>query len=812
MNTQAQDTPQTTNGQDANNNGNAVKPLTQHHLDLLTARSIKVEVAVQHGLQSVDLGRLREHVKLGVELLWPHLPLHPVTGILIPYPACKDDIPRARVRSDHTEYSVPGPIDGSHHGETTQKVPRYICQAGVPVAPYITKQALAVAADTNTPIYITEAPLKALALVSHGLPAIGLGGVLAGAHDRDALKQMHEVIAHQELRRLRWKGRKAFVVFDAGLTDHDDHPGNPNVALGAAYVAKALSDLGAEARLVVVPYFHPQESDLDKGQVWRAEDQGPDDFIARHGFDAFTKLINESVSADPVIRMTEALKEIDEKDKPRVAGDLLRELFFLASLRVGGDLTLTAVSGITKKNAEINKTHLKEAVKTFEQRLVARAKEGQPEWKQSISSSSSGAVRPIRENVELCLRHDEGLKRLVSYDQFGERIVFGRRPPWMKQYPGAEEVKAGDPWTDVDDLRLAGYLAETFNLIDAPELKVRAAVTLVARDHAVHPVRAYLNALRWDGVNRLDSWLSTYFGAPASEYASKVGTWWLVSAVARIMIPGCKVDHTLILEGPQGLAKSSALRVLGGEWFSDADLGDLRSKEAALALAGLWIVELAEGEIFSRASTRALKAFVTKEFDDIIPKFSNLRSRMKRQSVFALTTNDDADYLTDPTGNRRWWPVRCTQIDLDGLRRERDQLWAEAIARFRNNEAWWPVTDEEKALCEMQQQAREAEDPWDDRLRAALASVTEYTTISELLTDTLTIPVPQQGRRERLRVAACLRRLGWTESGRSNDARRWARGPKAQSYEGPKPTQLRLVAPPVPIPDDEELNRIMGAI
>jgi predicted P-loop ATPase len=811
MTTQAQDTPTTTNGQDANDN--PVKPLTQLHLDELSARSISVEVALQHGLRSIDLGRLREHVKLGAELPWPHLPLHPVTGILIPYPACKDDIPRARVRSDQTEYSIPGPIDGSHHGETTQKVPRYICQAGVPVVPYITKQAFAVAADTDRPVYITEAPLKALALVSHGLPAIGLGGVLAGAHDRDALKQMHEIIAHPELRRLRWKGRQAFVVFDAGLSDHDDHAGNPNVALGAAYVAKALADLGADVRLVVVPYYHPQESDLDKGQVWWAEDQGPDDFIARNGFDAFRKLIDESVVADPVARMTDTLKDIEDEDRPREAGALLRELFFLASLHVGGDLVLTAVSGITKKAAEINKTHLKEAVKVFQQRLVAGAKQGEPEWKQSLSTSSSGAVRPIRENVELCLRHDDGLVGLVGYDAFSERIVFRRTPPWTKKYKGAEAVKAGDPWTDVDDLRLAGYLAETFNLVDAPELKIRAAVTLVARDHAVHPVRSYLNALQWDGDSRLESWLTTYFGVSASEYASKVGTWWLISAVARVMKPGCKVDHTLILEGPQGLNKSSALRVLGGEWFSDADLGDLRSKEAALALAGLWIVELAEGEIFSRASTRALKAFVTKEFDDIIPKFSNLRTRMNRQSVFALTTNDDSDYLTDPTGNRRWWPVRCTQIDLDGLRRERDQLWAEAVIRFRNNEAWWPVNEDEKALCEVQQQAREAEDPWDDRLREALALVTEYTTISDLLTDTLRIPVPQQGRRERLRVAACLRRLGWVENGRSKDVRHWGRGPKAPPYDGTRPTQLRLVPPPPPhTPEEEELNRIMASI
>jgi putative DNA primase/helicase len=152
----------------------------------------------------------------------------------------------------------------------------------------------------------------------------------------------------------------------------------------------------------------------------------------------------------------------------------------------------------------------------------------------------------------------------------------------------------------------------------------------------------------------------------------------------------------------------------------------------------------------------------------------------------------------DPTGNRRWWPVRCTSIDLDGLREVRDQLWAEAVARFHRGEAWWPATREEKALCEREQSEREAGDAWDDPIRVGLQRL-EHTTISEVLTDLLAIPLPQQGRRERLRVAACLRRLGWVEVGKSNDVRRWGRGPSlatAGDASFDKPV-LRLV-PPLP--------------
>jgi predicted P-loop ATPase len=757
--------------------------LNSEHQQVLRDRAIPIDFALKHGLRSIDLREAKDFQKRNkLDSPWPNLPMHPVTGMLIPYTKCLDGIPRCRVRSDTTEYVKPGPMDGSHHGEETVQVPRYICQANVGVVPYITDEVFAVGGDTTTPLYVVEAPLKALCLCAHGYLAIGLGGVIAGGHDPVVLGGLREIVVHPELQRIRWKGRLVYVVFDAGVSD-GDQPGNPMVALGAAYVAKALGDLGADVRLVRIPYYHPQQSNPEEGRFWTATDQGPDDYIARNGIELFKKLVDEAVVADPAARMQKALDAVaaDEPTrKPKVAGDLLRALFFAATLHAGGDVTRAAVAAITSK-VGIGKRALKEAGDAFHARIVARQKRDEPTWVAELATGASGLPRATRENVELCLRHDSRLNGLLAFDEFSQIVVFQKPPPWTDRYSASRGTTEGTSWADDDDVRLAGYLTEKFGILDLHERKVRAAVNVVARDTTVHPVRKYLGGLSWDGIARVDMWLTTYFGVADTPYARKVGRWWLISLVARIMKPGCKVDHTLILEGDQGLAKSSGLRVLGGDYFSDGDLGDLRSKEAAMSLQGVWIIELAEGEVFSRATTRALKAYVTKQFDDIIPKYSNTRVRLPRQCGFALTLNDKSDYLTDTTGNRRFWPVFCSRIDLEGLASIRDQLWAEAVALYQEGAAWWPVSDEDKALCQVEQKERQVHDAWEDRVRHGVQHV-EHVSISHVLGSILGLSADKVARREQLRAGACLRAIGWQEDTekRTGTTRWWIRGSAAE--------------------------------
>ena len=212
-----------------------------------------------------------------------------------------------------------------------------------------------------------------------------------------------------------------------------------------------------------------------------------------------------------------------------------------------------------------------------------------------------------------------------------------------------------------------------------------------------------------------NSWLITYLGAEDTPLIRAIGSRWMISAVARIMQPGAKVDHMLILEGPQGAKKSSALKTLAGaEWFTD-ELAEIGSKDAAQQMRGIWIIEIAELDAISRAEVSRIKAFLTRTTDRYRPPYERYVVEVPRQCVFAGSVNPDT-YLRDETGNRRFWPVRCGSIDIDALGHDRDQLWAEAVARYREGAIWWFDEPELIALAKTEQDQRYHVDAWDARI------------------------------------------------------------------------------------------------
>jgi predicted P-loop ATPase len=249
------------------------------------------------------------------------------------------------------------------------------------------------------------------------------------------------------------------------------------------------------------------------------------------------------------------------------------------------------------------------------------------------------------------------------------------------------------------------------------------------------PVCDYLNSLRWDGQPRLDQWPTTYLGADDTALNRSIGRKMFIALVRRARRPGCKFDYVVVLEGKQGTGKSSALRILAGEEnFSDQPLLHLETRAQQEAIEGVWIYELSELAGLRRTDIETVKAFLSKTADNARPAYGRFRVDQLRRVVFVGTTND-TEYLRDATGNRRFWPVRTGIIDLDALSRDRDQLWAEAVAAEAQGEALTIGGDLHEAVLE-QQDERLVKDPWDDLLadvRGEISGVIERISSEKLL-------------------------------------------------------------------------------
>lgn len=256
------------------------------------------------------------------------------------------------------------------------------------------------------------------------------------------------------------------------------------------------------------------------------------------------------------------------------------------------------------------------------------------------------------------------------------------------------------------------WLMQHFGL-DVRDSEVDAQLRAVAMSRAFNPVAEYLNSLRWDGEDRASGFLFTYFGAETQVLVqhgpallSAVSRKWLVSAVARAFRPGVKVDTTLILEGTQGIGKTTAFQILAGEWYSGSKF-DMSNKDARMMLCSRWIVELQELASLRKVEVEALRAFLTETHDTFRPPYGRSVVTTPRLGVFVGTTNDFSDYLNDPAGNRRFWPIRATAIDLEALKRDRDQIWAQAVALYRAGEAWH-LSPAESTLMELEREPRQA--------------------------------------------------------------------------------------------------------
>ena len=389
----------------------------------------------------------------------------------------------------------------------------------------------------------------------------------------------------------------------------------------------------------------------------------------------------------------------------------------------------------------------------------------------NFDTSKTGVPLKTYMNAVAAVRHMAATGAKPEMDDFKGNVVFRSPVPWEKN---------GHGQTLDDDviLEIRLYLSVKYGL-DLAKETVHDAVRLVACANRFHPVRDYLHSLKWDGTGRIETWLVKYFGAEDTPYVQGVSRTWLLGAVSRILTPGCKFDFMLILEGIQGLEKSTAFNILAvrDEWFTDNLQGDLHNKDAVQNLQGAWIIEMPELDGMNRSEVGTLKAFLSRKIDKIRVPYDKLPKEFPRQCVLVGTSNESA-YLRDHTGGRRFWPVSAAAIDTAGLKEVRDQLWAEAVFYVATLGERPELPREVWEAAAVEQEARRAIDPWEDELRKHVANL-DRVHATELMR-ALQIPISSQTPNHFRRVKLIMtEQLGWKHG------QVWQHGQNANGYIKP---------------------------
>lgn len=392
-------------------------------------------------------------------------------------------------------------------------------------------------------------------------------------------------------------------------------------------------------------------------------------------------------------------------------------------------------------------------------------------WRDELICNAEGKTKTNLFNATLILQCHERWQGVIVKDCFADVIMKANEPPWDALVrPDGPQV---GEWSDEDTSRAKAWLSNHERLeFELPT--VEQAVALVASKHGYHPVREYLASLKWDGKARLLKMLPTYFCTDDNAYTQGIGKRWMISAIARIMRPGCKADCVLVLEGPQGYGKTTALQSLMKDerWYADTGI-NIGEKDSFQALRNKWIYCLDELDSLRRNEVTKTKSFISAQSDRYRPSFARRARDFPRCCVFAGTTNE-AEYLVDVTGNRRFWPVTVKRpINWDLIRNDRDQLWAEAMVCYKAGERWHVDSDEFRKLCSEAQAERVQEDPWTRHIALFMTSpksrsgmplklnVGEGVTTSEILEHALDMHPAHIKPGDSMRVAKVLRTLGY---------------------------------------------------
>lgn len=414
-------------------------------------------------------------------------------------------------------------------------------------------------------------------------------------------------------------------------------------------------------------------------------------------------------------------------------------------------------------------------------------------WEEQLDRKPNGELKPTIQNCMLILSAHPGLKA-IKYNELARAIEVDGELPWSRP---------DKYWREADEAQLYAWVSCEYNVKFSDSI-FNKALAVVADERRFSPLKDYINKLpAWDGIERVNTLFTDYLGAEASDYVAAVTRASMIGAIKRALVPGCKHDTVLVLDGPKGIGKSTLLAILGGEFFSDSlSMTDTRDKTGAEKLQGVWIMEIGEMQGTRKADVDNIKGFLSRQIDEYRPAYGRVVERRPRTAVIWGTTNSQDGFLRDTTGNRRFWPVHVSKRGAksvwDDLPQERDQLWAEALAAYKAGEPNYLDAKMEEEAERAQQAAMEMDDreglvldyldtpvpadfyAWDANKRAgyfltpgqyaaehkAADKVREFVSPVEIWVECFGKPLNRWERKNAYEIAAIMARLpGWSKCG-----------------------------------------------
>ena len=324
-------------------------------------------------------------------------------------------------------------------------------------------------------------------------------------------------------------------------------------------------------------------------------------------------------------------------------------------------------------------------------------------------SQSAGSPTTLSKTINF-LKNDPNLSTAFCFNLFTGDVEHAQDNIIL-----SHTAKKGTSVTDIDIKCLRGYLTRSFNFSPSKE-NIDDALVDCAMFNKYHPVKQYLEKLKWDGIPRLDRWLTEICGVENNVYSQSVGRKIFISAIKRIYEPGCWFAQLVIFEGRQRMFKSRLVQEMGRDWYASIHLKTQDTKTLVEDMRGKWILEIEELAGFGKQETEYMKAFVSRQTDRVRLSYGHRAEDHPRQSIMIATMNPDGEnrYLIDPTGNFRYWPIKCgdKDIEIDVFKDVRDQLFAEAKVAYNKGETLWLGSKEEDELAQKEQEKRLSVDPW----------------------------------------------------------------------------------------------------